>query len=279
LKAQHRRVQDGEDHAACNAERYARENMMRLFILMAAILAILGNAVESDATKVKFENWRQDKPCGHKLADPVEVVAAGCQAAYCVNISDSSQVCACLPSEDSDEAQVTYKKDGVVVLQWNTAIYPPAVASALRVDTADVNGDGKEELVIAMMSSASSGMGIESWEVRILTDDKISNPVYVEDYGLMGYLSSNGKQCRLLVTRWIEGWEPKKEYGLYLVGRWFDLSDHNLRYTLYRPAIKRRYLDSLKQLRLQGSHKGRKPVMWFRDPEASPIVGPYPFRD
>jgi len=251
---------------------------MRLLIFILAILTFLGNVTESQATKVKFEDWRQDKPCGHKLADPVQVETTGCEVAYCANITDSSQVCACLPSSDSDESMITYKKSGVVVLQWNANIYPPAVASALRVDAADLNNDGKEELVIATMSSASNGMGIEYWDVRILFEEKISNPISVEDYGLMGYLSSNGKQCRLLVTRWLEGWEPTKEYGLYLVGRWFELSEHNLQYTLVRPAIKRRYLDSLMQLRLQGSQRD-KPVMWFRDPEASPIVGPYPFCD
>ena len=89
--------------------------MMHLFILIAAILTILCNAVDSEASTVEFEDWRQDEPCGHKLADPVEVVVIGCEVAYCVNISDSSQVCACLPSKNSDEAQVTYRKNGIVV--------------------------------------------------------------------------------------------------------------------------------------------------------------------
>ncbi|MCF1717080.1 hypothetical protein L0U88_20740, partial [Flavihumibacter sp. RY-1] len=96
------------------------------------------------------------------------------EAAYCVKNADSSQVCACLPSIDSDEARITYEKNGAVILQWNASIYPPAVASALRVDRADLNSDGKEELVIATMLSTSNGMGIEYWEVRILFKDQIS---------------------------------------------------------------------------------------------------------
>lgn len=251
---------------------------MRLLTFIAVILTILGSATEAQATKVKFEDWSHDKPCGHRLADPIQTTLPGCESAYCVNISDSAQVCACLPSNESDQARMTYKKNGAVILQWNDSLYPPSGASGLRIDAADLNGDGEKEFVIATLNTVSNGMGVEYWKVRILSEDKISNPVEVEDYGSLGFLTSNGKQCRLLVTRWIEGWEPKKEYGLYLVGRWFELSDHKLEYSLYRPAIKRRYLDSLKHQRSQGSQSG-EPVMWFRDSETTPIVGPYPFRD
>ncbi len=250
---------------------------MRVLTIITAILIILGNAAESQATKVKFEDWNHDKPCGRKLAGPVQSTMTGCESAYCSNVSDSSQVCACLPSNESDEARMTYTKNGAVVLQWNATLYPPSAASGLRIDAADLNGDGREELVIATLNTVSNGMGVEYWTVWVLSGDKISNPVEVEDYGSMGFLSSNGKQCRLLVTRWIEGWEPNKDYGLYLVGRWFELSGHNMEYTLYRPAIKRRYIDTLVRLRREGSKRGT-PVMWFKDQDATPIIGPYPFR-
>jgi hypothetical protein len=251
---------------------------MRELAIVAVLLSILGTVTESLATKVNFEDWSHDKPCGRRLANPTKTTIAGCELAYCVNTSVSSQVCACLPSTESDDAKMIYKKDGTVVLQWADTIYPPSGESGLRIDAADLNGNGKEEFVIATLSTVSNGMGVEYWKVRVLSEGKISEPVEVEDYGSMGFLSSNGKQCRLLVTRWIEGWEPKKEYGLYLVGRWFELSDHNLQYTIYRPAIKRRYLDSLVRLRREGSQRGT-PIIWFKSPEATPIIGPYPFRN
>ncbi len=252
--------------------------MKQRVALVVVILASLATVFDAGAAKVNAEDWRQDKVCGHKLGDPVQVDTPGCDDAYCINIATSSQVCACLISRETGTTQITYKRNGVVMLQWGANIYPPAVASALRVDATDLNADGKEELVIATMNSASNGMGRESWEIRVLLDDKISNSVNVEDYGVMGYFLSNGKQCRLLVTRWIEGWEPKKEHGLYLVGRWFQLYDHSLEYTCDRPVIKRRYLNSLRQLRNQGFQNNR-PVLWFQDPSATPIIGPYPFRD
>jgi hypothetical protein len=257
------------------------ETMIRVFPFVMVVLFVFGHVSEAQATEVKFEDWRRDQPCGHKLTGSLQTNIRGCETAYCVNISDSSQIYACLPSRKSDEARIIFKKNGGVILQWDAVIYPADVASAFRVDTADLNGDGRDEFVIAAMGAVSNGMDVSYWKVWVLSDDKLSNPVDVEDYGLTGFLSSNGKQCRLLVTRWIEGWEPKRGYGLYLVGRWFQLYDNELQYTSVRPAIKRRYLNSLAlmtHMRQQGAQDG-KPVMWFRDRQATPIVGPYPFRE
>jgi hypothetical protein len=250
---------------------------IRLAIL-AVTLIVLTYFSEANAAKDISEEWRQDKACGHKVGDQFQVDVPGCDDAYCVNTSTSSQVCACLISKESGTTQMTYKRNGGVVLQWKTNIYPPAIASGLRVDTADLNGDGKNELIIATLISASNGMGIESWEVSVISNDRRSNSVVVEDYGIMGYFSSDDKQCRLLVTRWIEGWDPEKGNGLYLAGRWFQLYDHSLEYSNNRPVIKRRYLNSLRQLRAQG-FQNKKSVQWFRDSATTPIIGPYPFRD
>ncbi len=250
--------------------------MIQRFALVAVILTILASVAEAGATKFNVEDWHQDNLCGHKLGDPVQVNTPGCDDAYCVKISASSQVCACLLSKESGTTQITYKKNGVVLLQWNANIYPLAIASGLRVDAAGLNANGKEKLVVATMNSASNGMGIEYWDVRVLSDVAISNAVSVEDYGIMGYFTTNGKQCRLLVTRWIEGWEPGRGYGLYLAGLWFRLHGNSLEYTYDRPAIKRRYLNSLQQLREHGFQKD-EPVLWFRDPTATPIIGPYPY--
>ncbi len=251
---------------------------MSRFAFTVVMLMILAVVTEAQSANINAEDWRKDKPCGHKLSDPVQVNMTGCDDAYCVNIAPSSQVCVCMVSKETGTTLVTYRRNGSVVLHWDANIYPPAIASGLRVDAADLNADGKDELVIATMLSASNGMGVESWDVRVLSDDKISNAVNVQDYGVMGYFTSDGKKCRLLVTRWIWGWEPKKEYGLYLAGLWFRFKDNSLEYTYDRPAIKRRYLNSLRQARGQG-FDNNKPVLWFQDPAASPIIGPYPFKD
>ncbi len=128
------------------------------FVLV--ILVSLATMSDAGTTKVNAEDWRQDKVCGHKLGDPFQVDTPGCDDAYCINVATSSQVCACLISKETGTTQITYKRNGVVILQWDANIYPPAVASALRVDAADLNADGKEELVIATMNSASNGMGV-----------------------------------------------------------------------------------------------------------------------
>ncbi|MFZ5570509.1 MAG: hypothetical protein ACOZF0_08890 [Thermodesulfobacteriota bacterium] len=130
--------------------------MKRFIILIGMMmLLILGITIEPEAQKAISDEWRQDRWCGQKLTDSVRAEIPGCEDAFCVNISDCSKICACLLSSDTGDSRITYTRRGEVVLHWNTIIYPPAIASALRVDSADLNGDGKEELVIATMSSAA----------------------------------------------------------------------------------------------------------------------------
>jgi len=241
-----------------------------------ALLSLLCVSLDSAATVAGFEDWRHDKPCGEKLAEPVQMTTAECETELCITISDKSQVCACPTVDDEGVTRMTYKENGEVRLRWDSLLYPSGDTSAFRIDAADLNGDGEDELVIGTRSAVSDGMAVEHWSVRVLSREHLSEPLDVEDYGTLSFLTSNGKQCRLLEARWIEGWEPVRGYGLYLVGRWMELSDGDFMDTFNRPMIKRRYLRSLEQQRSQGD---QKPVIWFNGPGASPIVGPYPFSD
>ncbi len=245
---------------------------MRIHTSVIALLTFLCISDDPMATSVAFETWRHDKPCGEKLASPVHMTTADCESALCANVPGKSQLCACPSADGEGVTKMTYREHGEVRLQWDSSLYPSGDPSAFRIDTADLDGDGKEELVIGTRNSVSNGMAVEQWSIRVLSDDHISEPVGVADYGALSFLTTNGKQCRLLGARWIEGWEPVKGYGLYLVGRWMELSEGELISTFERPMIKRRYLKSLEQLRKYGGQ-----VIWFNSREASPIEGPYPF--
>jgi len=97
---------------------------------------------------------------------------------------------------------------------------------------------------------------------------------------MLGYITTDGKRPLILVTRWVEGWEPQGGFGLYLVGRWSELSGNELNYRLYRPAIKRRYLDKFEKIRIQAISKDKtEPILWFQGQDTTLVVGPYPFNN
>ncbi len=238
------------------------------------------------ASAGESQSWRKDKVCGHKLkTENAEMV--GCVRAYCVTISEDSRVCACILgtqsdySATSDDAEISIAKKGNVSHHWRVTIYPPAGGAVLRVDKADLTGSGNDDLLVATMTSESQGIGIQSWQVRAVVADTVSNAVPVEDYGIMGFATRDmrNNHCSLLATQWLNGWEPKRGSGLYLFGRWFDFNPTSaeLYPALNRPAIYRRYLYSFEQTRLAAMEKEEPtPVPWFTDKTTAILTGPYP---
>jgi hypothetical protein len=165
------------------------------------------------------------------------------------------------------------EEQGSITQQWETVFGLPTTLADFRTESADLTGSGREDIVVATMNGVSNGMGVEYWEVRAIVEGKLSNPVNVEDYGVMGYLTKakSDKRCMLLVTSWNNGWEPKRGYGLYLSGQWFAYSNSTGEFyrVLDRPAVHRRYLYGFERLRLSELAKeDRVPLLWFHDKDA-----------
>lgn len=123
-------------------------------------------------------------------------------------------------------------------------------------------------------------MGIAYWKVFFIEEDKISPPIDIDDYGLMGYATRSGKSrsCMLFATVWRNGWEPKIESGLYIVGQWYELKNGEISQIWSRPAVYRRYRKNLERLRNnQNNTVPNTPLLWFTDKHAHPVIGPYPF--
>lgn len=228
--------------------------------------------------------WRKDKLCGRKLADFQAVAALqGCtQDAYCAQASAETRICACVKSEETGESQLTLEYKGEIKKQWTIEIMPSMLGpESLRLDGADLDGDGKDELLLGAMLSQSNGIGIQYWTVWAITGEQVSEPLEIQDYGTMGFAThpKAGGGCRLLVSRWINGWEPKRGEGLYIAGRWYEFANGEFFPSSERPAVYRRYLFNLEQLRLEYlESQPQKPLLWYTGKEAVPVVGPYPIQ-
>jgi hypothetical protein len=234
----------------------------------------------SIASSENINLWRKEKSCGTRLKTE-KIGINGCVSAYCAQITTEYRVCACILKEDSDDTKIYIERKGKIIREWKGSMYPPAGGAAFRIDKANISGAGKDDLLVATMASESQGIGIQYWEVRAVVDDRVTNAVPVDDYGILGFAtrSSLKTPCHLLATQWLWGWEPKKGDGLYLYGRWFDFSPTSteLYSALDRPAIYRRYLYSFERMRLSALEKEEPmPLLWFTDTATAPLIGPYP---
>jgi len=255
-----------------------KRSMPKILIGAISILVFVGISTPIFASEP--DNWRNDKVCGRKLSIPIKSDIKGCQEAYCVHLSTSSRICSCLKSTEFNKGTILIEKSGTVIREWDTPLLAPLMSLneyGFRVDAADLKGDGKEELIVAALDAVSNGMAVEYWTVWAVNGTAVSKPVSIMDYGRMGFLTQNKAEpgCKLLVTRWMEGYEPKRKDGLYLVGQWFDIGnfeDGGSLMSADRPVIYRRYLYSFESQR----EEAKKPLLWFHNLATKRVIGPYP---
>ena len=250
---------------------------MKRVILKLVISAALLTVISSFAFAGSSEEWRKDKLCGRRLPHFQAVTLKGCLEAYCAVVGDS-RICACKESENTDEIHIILEYKGEKEAKWTAKVMPFIFGpESFRLNEADLDGDGNKEFIFAALWTQSNGMGIEYWTLWAIDEGQVSKPIEIQDYGTMGYLTSaeDDKNCQLLVSRWLDGWEPERGSGLYIVGRWYIYSNGEFSPQFDRPAIYRRYLYRLERLR--GESLSKKPLLWYKSSETHQVIGPHPF--
>lgn len=245
-----------------------------LFVVLTATLALAADS----------EQWRKDKLCGRRLPQLTETKLEDCVQAFCTELPNKARLCACQKSDETGETQISLEPKDGAKKQWNVEVLPPISfgVDSFRLDSADLNGDGKDEIIFGVMEAQGQGIGVQHWTLWIIDGDKLSKPLQVSDYGVMSYLTCNPKHkgAHLLASKWIWGREPERGAGLYIAAQWYELGCGGLSTVSNRPGIYHRYLNSLAEER--GKHMGGeklKPVPWHSKPGTHEMVGPYPFRD
>jgi hypothetical protein len=256
-----------------------KNKISSIFILYITILfAIIAtnSAIAND-----IEGWRQDKPCGRHLPGLQSVNLKGCIQAYCTNLPTSALLCVCQKSDETGETEVSLETKDAPKKLWTVDVIPPMSLSTetFRLDSADMNADGRDEILFGVMESQGQGMGVQHWTLWALDGNKVSNEIHVSDYGVMSFLacSANRRGALVLGSRWISGWEPDRGSGLYIAAQWYELGCGGLYPTLIRPGIYHRYLNGLANMRGAELNKEQpKPVRWYSIKNAHMIIGPYP---
>lgn len=258
--------------------RCARRRATCAARVLAAALLVLSSAGRVApalaARDAGTTTWRADEPCGRLLDAPRAAARPGCAAAACVAVSGELHVCTCKDAATGD-LRLDVARDERVLASW--PVEPMlGETTAFRVTRADLDGDGRDEWLVALLDTVSNGMAVQSWTTCVLdgrdparpracvaTDDVpfLSLPTQVE------HGAKASRACRLLAARWRWGREPRRGDGLYLVGRWLGYRDGVLLPDARRPVVARRYLYRFAAQRADAIENARTaPIAWWQDP-------------
>lgn len=128
---------------------------------------------------------------------PQSTPVDGCLAAACTTQA-SQQVCKCVPSSGEGRPGVVIEGPGQRHLEWDVRSFLGEVSDFV-VQTVDLDGDGRPELLIASRAAESNGMMVRDWELAIVdgASDAVLH-VLVQDWG-PDAISPRGS---LLLTEW-----------------------------------------------------------------------------
>lgn len=160
---------------------------------------------------------------------------------------------------------------------------------SFRLDAFGRDFDGNRVYLLSVMDSVSNGMGVDYWKTAAISKRYATPFVDVEEYGSLSFAETLAPkagscdavegECRLLVSRWVEGHEAGRGAGLYLAGVWFRLytgGEPELSVDYEMPALSRRYLYSFQRARGDGTFRNAR-QKWYKSKAAHETNGPYPF--
>ena len=183
---------------------------------------------------------------------------------YCVQVNAHWSVCKHI-SPDLDFALL---KDQRIIGTWPTEIGVPG-GSRFEVVTTDLDGDHKDDLIVADCVGINTGVEI-FWRLSIFPNYQERPLQFItEQYAAQGtFLQTPGDPlCNLLITEWQYGvYEPhSKDFKAWdYIGRWYHYKAGLLEPVVGRPFRVRRWSDAWYRVPL---HR-QTPYDWLTHPTA-----------
>ena len=167
--------------------------------------------------------------------------------------------------------RASYRIAERTLLRWDTEAMPPMLPSVFTAERIDLDGDGKRELVVGVMTTESNGIGISLWRVSVIGVDarthrtKLLDTVELQNYGdTSGFFRLPDRPgCRLLASEWKWGNDPRRGTGMYVHGRWLRWTGRAFETDPSLRRLRRRYLFGFERAHLDGP----KPMRWFLRPK------------
>jgi hypothetical protein len=202
-----------------------------------------------------------------KAGAPRPTVLPGFQLAHCIQRPGRLRICKGISDTDS---LLFIEKAGKTVVSWPVQLYV-GETSDFEVLQADLDRDGRRELILANHDGTSNGIAVNTWTIYVFPDSEFSRPqapliFSVEEYGALGTFVSEGNTIFILTTRWVWSKDPqgRRRNGLYLVGQWWRYRSGELVPVTEKPLLTRRYLASFAAERGRTYRDQRAPYLWLK---------------
>ena len=205
--------------------------------------------------------------------------------AHCTVTSRQIRICKAI---SDDASLLIIQRHGKQIASWPASSFIADTAD-FQVLEADLDRDGRSELIVANHTGTSCGMGVRYWTIYIFPDPEFRGPqdpltFDATDYGARGTFVAHRDGIRVLTTRWLGSEDPqgKRQMGLYLVGQWWRYQSGQLR-PVTTPLLARRYLQGFANTRARSlghwDNDSRAPYLWFSNRwtetmKVNPLTGP-----
>jgi hypothetical protein len=138
-----------------------------------------------------------------------------------------------------------------------------------EVVQADLDDDGRQEVILATLDGVGNGMGVAYWTVYALSPGSIDwsiDSLPVQEYSSAGswVVLSGEKRCNLLQTKWANGFEAGRGWGLYFHASWQAFEHGAFVQRVDRPILRRRYLFGFARERGDTAVRAGAPWTWLR---------------
>ena len=216
--------------------------------------------------------------------EPVSVSApvAGCAEAVCTAVGDET-LCTC----KAGAGWRFERRRGAQTLQrWPTDVSPMTGPGAFSVTSADIDGDGTPEWLVARWAGSSNGLGVTYHNVCVVWPQQPGRAPLCRDVREWGALTvlvqEEGRAgCSLMDSDWKPGREPGDREGTYAVGRLHRLQGWQGQARPHwqpvaraeRPAVSRRlstaFMDARETLPQRNAQQ-----LWYQHPSAAAVSCP-----
>lgn len=155
---------------------------------------------------------------------PAPPNAADCVAGVPLTVEQGATLWRCaVETPDGQEPMWDKWTDALLLVrdgEWTRAWQDSVMAGrydAYHVATADLDGDGTMEHIVATWNAQGNGLGINHWTIRVFSQlwDEIGLYPDVQDWGPSSIVAAPSYRagCDLAITRYVEAGGDKEESG------------------------------------------------------------------
>lgn len=243
--------------------------LLRIFVASFGVLL---------ACVASAEDWKNEKPCATPKIPFKQTDTPKCVQSYCAAATQLGKLCVCVP-EDAEQNALVMIRRGDREESWPVEVIPAGLdPSFFELRPLARSGPAAETWLFAMLTSQSNGMGVQRWEVRLISPQRTSQARTAIDFGALSQLTqpAQGGACRLLSGQWVNGWDRKRGGGLYFVAEWFEALDGEWQSAKDMPVLHRRYLNNFAVARGKVLGPPTGPLRWYNHVDTR--IGPAPLQ-